>query len=91
MSTPEELADQASEALDAGGPDAQLSALRALTDAVREQTKAIASLAERFGAGGGGDAAATRCRTAEAADEAAGAGASLEGRRHVGAPRPDRR
>jgi class 3 adenylate cyclase len=60
VSTPEQLADQASEALDAGGPDAHLSALRALTDAVREQTKAIAALAERFGAGGGGDAAATR-------------------------------
>ncbi len=60
MSTPEELADQASEALDAGGPDAHLSALRALTDAVREQTKAIASLAERVGAGGGAAAAGAR-------------------------------
>ena len=49
MSTSEELADQASAALDAGGPDAHLAALRALTDAVREQTKAITALTQRVG------------------------------------------
>jgi class 3 adenylate cyclase len=52
LSTSDELADQASAALDAGGPSAHIAALRALTDAVREQTKAIASLTERVGAGG---------------------------------------
>ena len=51
MSTPDQLADEADTALDAGGPGAQLAALRALTDAVREQTKAIAALTERVGAG----------------------------------------
>ena len=52
MSTPDQLADQADAALDAGGADAHLVALKALTDAVREQTKAIAALTERVGAGG---------------------------------------
>ncbi|HMK12368.1 MAG TPA: adenylate/guanylate cyclase domain-containing protein, partial [Acidimicrobiales bacterium] len=52
MSTPDQLADQADAALDAGGPEAHLAALRALTDAVREQTKAIAALTERVGASG---------------------------------------
>ena len=51
MSTPDQLADEAAAALDAGGPNAHLDALRALTDAVREQTKAIAALTERVGAG----------------------------------------
>ncbi len=50
VSTPDQLADQAAAALDAGGPDAHLSALRALTEAVREQTKAIAALTESVGA-----------------------------------------
>ena len=57
MSTSEELADQASAALDAGGPEAHVAALRALTDAVREQTKAIAVLAQRVGDAGAAAAA----------------------------------
>ncbi len=57
MSTSEELADQASAALDAGGPEAHVAALRALTDAVREQTKAIAVLTQRVGDAGAAAAA----------------------------------
>ena len=57
MSTPDQLADEADTALDAGGPGAHLAALRALTDAVREQTKAIAALTERVGAGAAAGAA----------------------------------
>jgi class 3 adenylate cyclase len=57
LSTSEELADQASAALDAGGPEAHVAALRALTDAVREQTKAIAVLTQRVGDAGAAVAA----------------------------------
>ena len=89
MSTPDQLADEANAALDAGGPGAHLAALRALTDAVREQTKAIAALTERVGAGAAAGAARA-WGPAEAAHEAAGARASREGRRHVGAPRAHR-
>ena len=48
MSTPDQLADQADAALDAGGEDAPLIALRALTEAVREQTKALTALTQQI-------------------------------------------
>ena len=48
MSTPDQLADQADAALDAGGEEAPLIALRALTEAVREQTKALTALTQQL-------------------------------------------
>ena len=62
VSTPDQLADEAAAALDAVGPDAHVHALRALTDAVREQTKAIAALTERVEAGGAAGATHARRR-----------------------------
>lgn len=48
MSTPDQLADQADAALDAGGEEAPLIALRALTEAVREQTKVLTALTQQL-------------------------------------------
>ena len=57
MSTPDQLADEANAALDVVGPVPISPRSRALTVAWGEQTKAIAALTERVGAGAAAGAA----------------------------------
>ena len=89
MSTPDQLADEADAALDAGGEEAPLVALRALTEAVREQTKALTALTQRLAATPAAGAPGP-IGPAQAPAEAATPGASREGWRHVGATRSHR-